>query len=107
MKSLKKAEKGFFLKKILIPALVLGIMVFVLIFGMRWFANVNEEQNRVLTEQSIKKAAVQCYSVEGMYPADLKYLEDNYFVVIDYDRYNVVYDCFASNIMPKISVYTK
>ncbi len=107
MKSLKKTSKGFVGKEIIIPVIVLGIMVIVLFYGMRWFNGVNDEQNRVLTEQSLKKAAVQCYANEGMYPADVEYLCENYYVTVDTDKYNVVYDCFASNIMPVINVYIK
>ena len=107
MKNLKKSSAGFFGKNIIIPVLVLGLMVFVLIYGMRWFGKMNNEQNRALIEQSIKKAAIQCYSNEGMYPADVDYLVENYYVTIDHDKYNIVYDCFASNIMPTIRVYLK
>ena len=107
MKNLKKSSAGFIGKNIIIPVLVLGLMVFALIYGMQWFGRMNDEQNRALTEQSIKKAAVQCYSNEGMYPADVEYLIDNYFVTIDYDKYSVLYDCFASNVMPTIKVFMK
>ena len=34
----------------------------------------------------------------------LLYLEENYGVQIDHDKYNVFYDGFASNIMPEITV---
>ena len=34
----------------------------------------------------------------------LLYLEENYGVQIDHDKYNVFYDGFASNIMPDITV---
>ena len=107
MKSLRKSSKSFIGKEVIIPLLVLLLMVFVLFHGMRWFNSVNDEQNRVLTEQSLKKAAVQCYANEGMYPGDVEYLCKNYYVNIAYDKYNVVYDCFASNVMPIINVYIK
>ena len=48
-------------------------------------------------------AAVNCYAIEGFYPADLSYLEDNYGLIID-ERYNVFYEVQASNIMPSVSV---
>ncbi len=34
----------------------------------------------------------------------MEYLEENYGVQIDHDKYNVFYDGFASNIMPEITV---
>ncbi len=106
MKNFKQKKVYFFGRGILLPALVLALMLAALFFGVHKFTEINTEQNRVLTEQSIKKAAIQCYANEGMYPADLEYLIDKYYVSVDYDRYNVVYDCFASNVMPNIKVFT-
>lgn len=54
--------------------------------------------------QAIQKASVQCYAVEGRYPSSVEYLEKNYGIQIDYDRYAVFYEGFASNIMPDITV---
>ena len=106
-KNFKQKRVYFFGRGILLPALVLALMLVVLFIGVRKFTEINNEQNRILTEQSIKKAAIQCYANEGMYPADIEYLTDKYYVTIDYDRYNVIYDCFASNIMPTIQVFLK
>jgi len=39
-----------------------------------------------------------------MYPPDVAYLEDNYGVVINHDKYIVHYDVFAGNILPNITV---
>ncbi len=107
MKNLKQQKFHFFFRGVVIPALVLVLMLLVLFLGMRKFNEINEEQTRVLTEQSIKKAAIQCYANEGMYPADLQYLVDNYYVTIDEESFDVVYSCFASNIMPTIKVSKK
>lgn len=41
---------------------------------------------------AIRRASVQCYSIEGRYPPSVEYLEDNYGIVIDRERYNVFYD---------------
>ena len=55
-------------------------------------------------ERAITKATVQCYAVEGAYPASLKYLERNYGLILDHEKYIIQYDVFASNIMPTILV---
>jgi len=55
-------------------------------------------------EKAIKRAAVQCYAIEGFYPSDVKYLEENYGIIIDSSRYIVEYRCFSSNILPTIKV---
>lgn len=58
-------------------------------------------------EDDIKRAAIQCYAVEGFYPPDWSYLKDHYSVPMDEEKYSVYYDIFASNIMPDIQVIKK
>ena len=57
-----------------------------------------------ILQDAVLRATVQCYAIEGMYPPDVQYLEDNYGVVYDHDRFIVHYEVFASNILPDITV---
>lgn len=107
MKNLKQKRTHYIWKSVLLPMLILGFMVAVLIAGMQRFTAINLEQNRILTEQSICKAAIQCYANEGMYPSDLQYLIDRYYLSVDTDRYYIYYECWASNVMPEIDVYER
>lgn len=66
----------------------------------------NEKQFEILSE-AVKRSAVQCYAIEGFYPPNIEYLEDNYGLIIDHDKYVVSYSIFASNIMPEIEIYLK
>lgn len=53
---------------------------------------------------TVLRAAVQCYAVEGSYPEDLDYLTQNYGLRINDSRYLVVYEAFAANQMPQVTV---
>jgi len=57
-------------------------------------------------EEVIRKYAVACYAQEGAYPRDIAYLEENYGLIVDEDKYFYYYDLFASNILPDIEVRT-
>jgi len=57
-------------------------------------------------EEVIRKYAVACYAQEGAYPKDITYLEENYGLIINEDKYFYYYDLFASNILPDIEVKT-
>ena len=94
--------KGF-----IYPVLVFAVIMALLVGGSWYIERIGSRQNLDLTRQAVRRATVQCYAVEGIYPADLKYLEDNYGLIIDHNKYYVEYDCFASNIMPSIEVYEK
>ena len=57
-----------------------------------------------MVRDAVKNAALTCYAVEGMYPADLQYLRDHYRLSYNEEKYIVYYEAFASNLMPAIQV---
>ncbi len=61
------------------------------------------ESGRIL-EDAVRRAVVQCYVCEGMYPPDLQYLTDHYGLSVDTDNFIVHYEAFASNLFPTITV---
>ncbi|MGE4277463.1 MAG: hypothetical protein AB7E30_09865 [Lawsonibacter sp.] len=71
------------------------------------FDDGQNEEGRQQLEDSLRRASVACYAVEGIYPPDLDYLEAHYGLQIDTDRYTVFYDIFGSNLMPDITVLEK
>lgn len=84
--------------------LLLIIVLYLFLYSMGTMqSRTKEDQLNMLTD-AIRRASVQCYSIEGRYPPSVEYLEDNYGIVIDRGRYNVFYDGWAANIMPDITV---
>ena len=47
---------------------------------------------------------MQCYALEGAYPANLSHLEGRYGVQVDESRFFVDYQYVAANLMPDITV---
>jgi len=92
--------------------IVITILIFVAV--MVWF-NVGYNSIKISTSteqlnearQTISKAVVLCYSIEGVFPPDIDYLKDNYGLVIDEGKYIVHYDAFASNLMPEITLFRR
>jgi hypothetical protein len=64
----------------------------------------SEEQMKIAKE-AIIRATVQCYSIEGRYPPGLDYLEENYGLTLDRDKYVYYYQAVAENIMPNIQLF--
>ncbi len=95
------------LRNIAIPIVVFAVLINILVKGLDYFGNINEVQSLELLKQSVHRATIQCYAAEGFYPAKLDYLEENYGIVFDKEKYGVEYGCYASNIMPTIVVYEK
>jgi hypothetical protein len=48
----------------------------------------DEEGHRILSD-AIIRSAVQCYAIEGFYPPGIEYLENNYGLLVDHDKYFV------------------
>ena len=76
----------------------------ILIAGLGNVTKGNAEEEKRLVEESIRRAVVTCYAVEGYYPPNLVYIKENYHVRIDEDKFFVDYRIFASNFMPDITV---
>lgn len=82
-------------------------VIMMICFGLNDAEKEMNEQEVIRLEESITRAAVSCYSIEGQYPADLNYLRKNYGIIIDETKFNVFYQGQGSNLMPEIKVYRK
>ena len=107
MKNFRQNRQKYIFKSIVLPALLCAAVIVIFILGAYKFNNLALEQDRQLTLAAIKKATIQCYADEGRYPAELDYLIENYGVKIDYDHFQVTYDCAAANVSPNIAVFRK
>ena len=91
---------------------ILLIVLCALVLACGYFAfsgsrgDVDEEAMEAIRD-AIRRSALQCYVVEGVYPPDLAYLQDHYGLQVNTDNYYVVYEAFASNVPPTINVIEK
>ena len=87
-------------------AAVLAILVLlgIAVYGIASAARSTNGAGAKIAEESIRRAAVSCYALEGIYPPDYAYLRAHYGVRVDETRYAVVYEVFGSNVMPQITV---
>ena len=103
---MRNRVKNSILAAILMPT----VCVAVLLFFLSGISNVSrsrdgEEKRRL--EDAIRRNAVACYAAEGMYPPDLEYLEEHYGIQINRERFDVIYQPIAENLMPDITVIEK
>ena len=98
----ERKELGWLAKLLLI-----GLMIAVFVFSLMRLDKGSAELQRQQLEDSIRRACISCYSLEGIYPPTLQYLVDNYGLQINDKHYAVFYDIFAENIMPDITVVIK
>ena len=87
----------------------ISIVLFLIIAGMLMgtlpsvTAHSRAEQLR-MAEDTLRRAVVSCYALEGRYPPNVQYLRQFYGLQLDEEKYIVQYEVFAENIMPEITV---
>lgn len=87
-------------------ALFVGIAVFMVI-GFRETAEKRRVQSIQSASDSILRAIVTCYAIEGCYPESYEYIKDNYGVYINENKLSVFYTAFGSNMMPSFRIIEK
>ncbi len=83
----------------IITAVVVVVLAGVQDYGSRYEGRRLEE-----VRETVLSYIAQCYALEGVYPPDLQYLEDNYGMIMDKSRYIYHYEVFASNMFPDVKV---
>lgn len=107
MKNLKAEERDGWKRELLFPALMFLMVAVAGIAASVYFEYMSSMQSVDLLRQSARKAVVQCYAIEGMYPPDVEYLEENYGLEYNHEKYFIDYEIFASNVMPNLDVFEK
>lgn len=102
MKQLKNSWN--MVKGYVASVVVFGIVIGVFLNGVLSVSGRMDKEGTETLRSAIARACVQCYAIEGRYPPSVQYLEENYGIRIDRDRFYVFYEGFASNIMPDITV---
>lgn len=91
--------RGFLITAAVFAAAVAGFLT-----GVNTLSARMDSEGTESLRKAIARSSVQCYAIEGRYPPSVEYLEENYGIRIDRDKYAVFYEGFASNIMPEITV---
>lgn len=87
--------------------ILLGTVTIIIIYSfvaMERFAHRSDTNYTDSIKQAILRTSAHCYALEGSYPPNLEYLEENYGLILDHKKYSYVYDIFASNIRPEVEV---
>ncbi len=91
-------------RKLLLWLVLLAVMIAVAFFLVSGLQTQADTEGLRLAQEQVRRAAVQCYALEGFYPPDLDYLKERYGVELDEEKYAVHYIYIASNLMPDITV---
>lgn len=97
-------RRASFVRRILPSAVFLIALAAAALLFTRVISARTDAEVLSLAEEGVRRAAVECYALEGFYPRTLDYLVENYGVTADDSRYVISYQYVASNLMPDITV---
>ena len=92
---------------LLSAALIMVAVASLLFAGIGDFCGSYDDNTVAQVKDAVSSAVAQCYALEGAYPPDLGYLEHNYGLQLNRDKYIYHYELFASNILPDVQVFVK
>lgn len=89
--------------------LIFSFLFFILIVGIFWYGSYSadgkyDEQQLSTVEDAVKRAAVSCFAIEGVYPPSVDYMREHYGLAVDEDKFTIIYMVYSSNMMPEIDV---
>ena len=99
---MKKMSLSFV--SMLVCLAVMAALALLVVINVKEYGSSYNERRLDEIRSTVLSCVSQCYALEGAYPPDLQYLEDNYGLIMDKSRYIYHYEMFASNIFPDVKV---
>ena len=91
------------LKSRLFYALLIGaLIIYAFAAAVDGVSSQTDDKQVEFLQNAVRRCAVQCYAIEGCFPDDIQYLEENYTLIIDRSRYNAYYEYMGGNLIPQI-----
>lgn len=94
------------MRRWLLPA-ALMVLAVVLCLMLPRISRQIKENSRDAIRDAVLRSAMDCYTVEGVYPQNLEYLEQHYGLRLNHRDFIVSYEVFASNQPPSVLVLLK
>ena len=88
----------------LLSAALLAAVIGMSLFGLFSAAKKNRETELAQAYESLYRAVMTCYAIEGRYPSSYAYCAEHYGVRIDEEKYKVVYTVFSDNLFPDVTI---
>lgn len=103
-KSIYRKSAFDFLRAAIVPVLFTALIVAMVTFSLNQAEVSSRAEGVRILEDSLHRAVVMNYAIEGRYPESIEYIEEHFGIFIDRTRFVVHYRIFASNIFPEITV---
>jgi len=106
-KSIYKKSPFDFLKSAIMPLIFAAVIIGMVMVGLSSADYSSRAEGLRTLDDSIRRAVVIAYAIEGRYPQSIEYIEENFGIHIDRERFIIHYRIFASNVHPEIMVIAR
>lgn len=73
-------------------------------YGMDALSEKTRSEQKKSLEQAVWRSITQCYAIEGRYPENLEYLQEEYSLQYDSEQFFVDYQVTGANMLPDVTV---
>ena len=80
---------------VLVTILVITVVAAIVFAAIGDYKDRYDKKKAEEVRDTVLSYVAQCYALEGRYPADLQYLEDNYGLVLNKDKYVYVITSYS------------
>lgn len=86
------------------PIILLAFVLIAFSIFAGSMSKTNVTQEKEILEKAIDRSITQCYALEGVYPDNLAYLEQEYGLTYNKEHFFVDYQYIGSNLRPDITI---
>ena len=87
-----------------LPIMITLVLLGAFVIFANSVSNTNTDREKEILENAIERSVTQCYALEGSYPANLSYLEENYGLIYNKELFFVDYQYIGGNLRPDITI---
>jgi hypothetical protein len=103
-KSIYRKSAWDVLRTAILPVVFTLSVMFLIVSGLQQTESASSSEALRILEDSIRRAVITSYAIEGRYPESIEYIEEHFGIHVDRTRFIVHYNIFASNILPEVRV---
>lgn len=102
--SLFYAKKKRFSITAYLPVLLMILVLGCFVAFSNSFSQTNLTYEKEILYNALERSITQCYALEGTYPNNLAYLEENYGLTYNKEHFYVDYQYIGGNLRPDVTI---
>lgn len=103
----KRDGKSHTVRNVILSVGSFAVVFGCFLFGFGWISGRSDSEQEEILRKAIQNGITECYALEGFYPENLEYLEENYGISYNKDRFFVGYQPRGQNLMPDVTIIVK